>query len=294
MKTFAGRVAVVTGGASGIGRAMADRFSREGMKVVLADVEQVALDQAEREMREAGCAAIIGVRTDVADASQVKALAERTLEAFGAVHIVCNNAGVGSRFGPLWEQSEADWAWVLNVNLQGVLNGIRTFVPILLAQQDEGHVINTASLAGLMASPFMGPYNVSKSAVVAITETLWYELKVIQSKIGASVLCPAWVKTRIADAARNRPSDLAEGPRGPISAMLDQRFGGYMERMLNERGVPPEEIAGKVFDAVRDERLYILTHPEFSPLVPKRAQEIVEQRNPDIVAVLQAFQQSVN
>jgi NAD(P)-dependent dehydrogenase (short-subunit alcohol dehydrogenase family) len=189
MKRFAERVAVVTGGASGIGRAMAERFAREGMKIVLADIEQAPLDQAEREMRENG-ANVIGVRTDVTEEAQVKSLAARAVQGFGAVHLVCNNAGVGSSFGPTWEQSAADWKWVLDVNLWGVIHGVRTFAPILLAQQDEGHIVNTASVAGLSAAPFMGPYNASKFAVVGLTESLYYELKVIQAQVSTSVPLP--------------------------------------------------------------------------------------------------------
>lgn len=283
MNTFAGRTAVITGAASGIGRAMADRFAREGMKIVVADIEQPALEEAERDLRQNG-AEVIAVRTDVSDEAQVKQLASRAKEAFGAVHLVCNNAGVGPPLGPIWEQSATDWKWVLDVNLWGVLHGVRTFVPIMLAHGEEGHIVNTGSLAGVHAGPFLGPYNVSKFGVVALTETLFYELKVIEAKVSASVLCPGFVKTRIADAQRNRPAGSDPGS-GPVSAMLAERYRGTFGEML-AKGMEPAVVADKVFDAIRSDQLYIFTHPEFAFLVPWRAQNIIEQRNPDLSVIL--------
>ncbi|HSM76404.1 MAG TPA: SDR family NAD(P)-dependent oxidoreductase, partial [Bryobacteraceae bacterium] len=196
MKEFRNRVAVVTGAASGIGRALAVRFAAEGMKVVLADVEEPALQAAAQELRDAG-AAVLALRTDVSQEADVEALAVRTYEAFGGAHIVCNNAGVASRTVPSWEQTSADWQWVLSVNLWGVIHGIRAFVPRMLSSGGEGHIVNTASLAGLTSSPGLAPYNASKHAVATISESLYFELLAVPSSIRVSVLCPGWVNARI-------------------------------------------------------------------------------------------------
>src|SRR3989454_8974881 len=204
MKEFRDRVAVVTGAASGIGRGLAERFAAEGMKVVLADVEQSALDQADAEMRERG-ATVLPVRTDVSKPQQMEQLAQQTLEAFGAVHIVCNNAGVGGPGGPVWERTLADWQWVLGVNLWGVIHGIRTFVPIMLRQETEGHIVNTASVAGLVSLPMLTIYDVTKHGVVTLSESLYQELAMSGSRLRVSVLCPGFVSTNIMDADRNRP-----------------------------------------------------------------------------------------
>jgi NAD(P)-dependent dehydrogenase (short-subunit alcohol dehydrogenase family) len=282
MNDLAGRVAVITGGASGIGRAMAERFAREGMKIVLADVEKAALDQAESELRASG-ADVIAVLTDVSEELQVRALAERTQEAFGAVHLLCNNAGVASPVGPVWEQSAEDWKWVLDVNFWGVLNGVRAFLPAMLAQ-NEGHIVNTASLAGLHAGPFMGPYNTSKFAVVALTETLHLELQATQSAVAVSVLCPGFVRTRIGEAERNRRPGTQPGS-GPVSSMLAETYSGPFKEMI-AAGMDPLAVADKVLEAVRNRQLYILTHPEFTGMVTRRMQNIIEQKNPDLAAIM--------
>ena len=276
MKTFKGRTAVVTGGASGIGRAMAERFSREGMNVVLADIEQSALDGAVSEMRAAG-AKVIGVTTDVSEFAQVEALAHRTVKEFGAVHIICNNAGVSAGPAPSWELTDADWRWVINVNLWGVIHGIRAFVPIMIKQDDEGHVVNTASLAGLVAMPTVAPYHATKFAVVATSESLYLEFLTTKSKLRVSVLCPAWVRTKIMDSERNRPAGLSNDTPRAKSAFSDE----YRKR-IDVEGLPTEFVAEKVFEAVRDERLYILTHPEFNETVRRRMKNILDQRNPKV------------
>ena len=202
MEELQGKVAVITGGASGIGRAVADRAAGEGMKIVLGDIEEGPLKGAVDDLTSQGAEAL-GVLTDVSDGASVQALRDKALDRFGAVHLVHNNAGIGLG-GPIWEVSEEDWRWILGVNLWGVIHGIATFVPLLI-EQGEGHVVNTASIAGLIAAPFLGPYNATKQAVVAISETLFKDLQAVGAPIGVSVLCPGFVQTRIADSERNRP-----------------------------------------------------------------------------------------
>ncbi len=203
MQEFRDKVAVVTGGASGIGLAMAERFAREGMKLVLADVEKERLDEVTARFQKDGVE-VLGVETDVSDAEQMDALGAATLDAFGAAHIVCNNAGVASG-GRSWELTTADWRWVIGVNLWGVIHGIRVFAPGLIAQ-GEGHIVNTASVAGLLSVPGLGPYSVTKHGVVTLSETLYGELVATGSKVRVSVVCPSWVKTGIFEADRNRPA----------------------------------------------------------------------------------------
>jgi NAD(P)-dependent dehydrogenase (short-subunit alcohol dehydrogenase family) len=241
---------------------MADRFAREGMRIVLADIEQPALDRSVAEMKSAG-ATVIAVHTDVSDPGQVRELANQTMATFGAVHIVCNNAGVGGNGGLSWELTEAEWKWVIDVNLWGVIHGVRTFVPILL-EQDEGHVVNTASLAGLIAPPGLAPYDVSKFGVVALTEALAQELASIGRNVKASVLCPAWVRTNILDSGRNRPAGVKPG-KGPLEEV----------RQLLESGLDPAVVADCVLDAIREERLYILTHPELNDAIRRRTDYIL-------------------
>jgi NAD(P)-dependent dehydrogenase (short-subunit alcohol dehydrogenase family) len=278
MKEFRDRVAVVTGAASGIGRGLAERFAAEGMKVVLADVEQSALDQADAEMRERG-ATVLPVRTDVSKPEQMEQLAQQTLEAFGAVHIVCNNAGVGGPGGPVWEKTLADWQWVLGVNLWGVIHGIRVFLPIMLKQEDEGHIVNTASMAGLLSIPMLGIYNVTKHAVVTLSETLYMELQSTGSKIGVSVLCPGFVDTNITNSDRNRPSELRNEGGEPELTPQQQMTRQMMEGML-KAGMKPAAVADKVFEAVRDGKFYVLSHPDMKDGVRRRMERILEETNP--------------
>jgi NAD(P)-dependent dehydrogenase (short-subunit alcohol dehydrogenase family) len=275
MKDFNDKVAVVTGGASGIGRAMAERFGAEGMKVVLADVEEQALRQAEAEFREKGVD-VLGVLTDVSKPEELEKLAQQTLNAFGAVHIVCNNAGVAGAWGPTWENTLEDWNWIVGVNLWGVIHGVRTFLPIMLQQGEEGHIVNTASVAGLM--PGRGIYGVTKQAVVALSESLYNELKLAEAKVGVSVLCPGWVDTKIADADRNRPAGLANA----AEPLPDPRRDATTEIVRNflKNGMPPSEIADQVLDAIRDDKLYIITHPEMDGIVKERFDKILARENP--------------
>ena len=279
MDSFEGKVAVVTGAASGIGRAMATRFGEAGMCVVLADIEKGALDDAVSELTASGVEAA-GVPTDVSDVAAVEALRDAALDRFGAVHVACNNAGVATG-GKLWEQTVEDWRWILGVNLWGVINGVRSFVPVML-RQGEGHVVNTASMAGLTSPPFMGIYNVTKHAVVTLSETLHAELSLEAADVGVSVLCPGWVKTRIGEAARNRPGQttLDEAADEGDQAVFLEVLSNFLAS-----GLDPGAVADQVFDAVRDDRFYVLTHPEWKPMISNRVDNIVNERDP-VLAML--------
>lgn len=264
----AGRVAVVTGAASGIGFALAQRFAREGMRIVMADVEEPALAEA-AEVLIGGGAEVLPVATDVARAQQVDALRDRAVEAFGAVHLVCNNAGVAGLGRPVWEMSRPEWEWVLGVNLWGVINGVRSFVPLLL-QQDAGHVVNTASIAGLTTAG-LGSYSVTKHAVVALSESLCLQLQSHGSHVGVSVLCPGWVRTRILEADRNRPRELGPPPE-PDAAQAAVREAA---RQLLSSGMEPADVADKVVAAIRGGRFYVLTHPEMNDAISDRAAQVL-------------------
>jgi NAD(P)-dependent dehydrogenase (short-subunit alcohol dehydrogenase family) len=277
MKEFQGKVAVITGAASGIGRALADACCAEGMKVVLADVERAALARTEEELRARG-GAVLAVPTDVSVEAQVQALAREALEAFGAVHLVVNNAGVGTA-GLLWEQALTDWQWVVGVNFWGVVHGIRTFVPILLRQGAEGHVVNTASVAGLLAGPGNGIYGATKFAVVALSESLHFELGLVGGHVGVSVLCPGYVRTRILESERNRPAELRG--RSPALTPEQKAVAEWVRRQIDS-GTPPAEIAAQVLEAVKTRRFFVLPHPEFDPLIERRTRDLLARRNPEL------------
>lgn len=277
MRELRDKVAVVTGAGSGIGRAMADRFAAEGMRVVLADVEAPALERAAGELAERG-ASVLAVPTDVSNAEAVDILAARTLETFGAVHLLCNNAGVVSA-APFWELPLADWAWVLGVNLWGVIHGCRVFVPRMLAQGGEAHIVNTASMAGLVSSPYNAIYNVAKHGVVTLSETLYFDLLLREAPIGVSVLCPGFVATRIIDADRNRPADAARPAAEPDAAAAAALEAG---RQMLASGLDPAVVAERVLAAVRENRFWILTHPEMKPLIRARLEDILAERNPQM------------
>jgi len=282
VKDFKDRVAVITGAASGIGRAMAFRFAHEGMKLVLADIEQPTLDNTARELAAAG-ASVLAVQTNVAKLAEVETLASRAMNKFGRVDVLCNNAGVGSAPRPCWEQTNADWEWVIGANLWSVIHGIRTFVPLMIRQDSEGHIVNTASMAGLLGLGNFGPYYATKHAVVSISESLHFELAFRGSKLKASVLCPAFVNTRIGESERNRPD------RQPVSLTpLEQQFGEAFRTALHA-GIPPADVAEKVVEAIREEKFYILTHPERKTDFAWRAGNILEERNPDPQALLAAL-----
>jgi NAD(P)-dependent dehydrogenase (short-subunit alcohol dehydrogenase family) len=268
------KVAVITGAASGIGRAIADRCMQEGMKVVLADVQLEALTKTEASMKASGATAL-AVRTDVSQARDVEALARKTLEVFGAVHLLCNNAGVGTG-AAIWESTIADWEWVIGVNLWGVIHGVRVFVPIMLEQDTECNIVNTASMAGLISGPGLGVYKVTKHAVVTLSETLYHELAERGAKVKVSVLCPGIVSTRIMESARNRPGQF------PTTAPLDPASGARWEALRKgvAAGMPAAQVADAVFEAIRRDQFYILTHPEGKEYVRSRMEDILQGRGP--------------
>lgn len=277
MKDFQNRVAVITGAASGIGLALAHACAQAGMRLVLADIDLEALERTRAQFEQQGTP-VVARRTDVCSAEQVQALADAAFEHFGAVHLLCNNAGVASPAHQLaaWEVPLSDWHWILDVNLLGVVHGLRAFVPRMLALGEEGHVVNTASVAGLVAGS--GPYHASKHGVVCLSEGLYRDLHKHQARISASVLCPGHIRTAIADAERNRPDvpdDWSDQVRQEGLAQA-QAF-----RQLLEKGYPPEQVAQAVLDAVREDRFYIVPAQEDQVLrVRDRMQRILEQRNP--------------
>jgi NAD(P)-dependent dehydrogenase (short-subunit alcohol dehydrogenase family) len=273
MKEFRDRVAVVTGAASGIGKAISQRCVQEGMKTVLADIEAPALARAEKELKGIG-AAVLAIRTDVSKADEVAALARKTLDAFGAVHLLVNNAGVGAGL-TVWESTLADWQWVMGVNLWGVIHGVRVFVPIMLAQDTEGYIVNTASAAGILPYHPSAPYQVTKHAVVALSENLYYSLGQRRAKLKTSVLCPGWVKTQILDSERNRPAELQNEFEYPQDEAVIKSFDEAIES-----GISPDRVADQVFAAIQAEQFYILTHPEYNLMVQRRTEDILQQRNP--------------
>jgi NAD(P)-dependent dehydrogenase (short-subunit alcohol dehydrogenase family) len=285
MQSLTGRVAVVTGAASGIGAALAQRFAAEGMQLVLADVEQDPLARIAADLQAQGVATL-ALRTDVSKPRDVEALAQQTLERFGAVHVLCNNAGVAS-FGYAWERSVADWEWVLGVNLWGVIHGIRSFVPIMLRQGAEGHIVNTASMAGLTTLPLHSLYQVSKHGVVTLSESLHHELSLIGSKLKVSVLCPGWVDTQIGSSERNRPAPM-QGDAGPAALRAEEARAREWALQSLAVGMPAAEVAACVLAAIREERFYILTHPDWNGLVRTRMQDILEARNPALDPNIQA------
>jgi len=270
---FEGRTAVITGAASGIGLALATRFAEARMNVVLADIEKSALDRAVNSLEERQHR-VTGVLVNTMLKDSVRALADRAVAEFGKVHILCNNAGVASRNEPgqgVWELPDADWDWVMGVNFYGVLYGLQAFVPHMLAHGEAGHIVNTASLAGLL--PGGGPYGVSKHGVLALSEGLHRDLKLRGAAIGASVLCPGFVNTQIFDSERNRPSDLT--PPGTAT-------GGMPEaaRAMLAMGKQPSDIAEAVFESIRDNRFYILPHPAWDASVRARVEHVLGRREP--------------
>jgi NAD(P)-dependent dehydrogenase (short-subunit alcohol dehydrogenase family) len=277
MKTLQGRTAVITGAASGFGLEAARIAAREGMQVVMADVQPDALARAAADVTALG-AAVLAMRVDVSRGDEVEALGRATLERFGAPHLVFNNAGVAVG-GLIWEHSRADWEWVLGVNLMGVAHGIRVFTPPMLAaaQADpayEGHIVNTASMAGLQNAPNMGLYNASKHAVVSMSESLFHDLALVTGQVHASVLCPFFIPTGIAASSRNRPD--APAPATRSQQVADATMG----KAVSSGKVSAAQVAQQVFDAVAAERFYIYSHPQALAGVQTRMEDVLQARNP--------------
>ncbi|CAB4365709.1 MAG: SDR family NAD(P)-dependent oxidoreductase [Actinobacteria bacterium] len=274
MQDLSGKVAVVTGGANGIGRALARRFASEGMHVVLADLDEVGMRVVEAELSEQGTQ-VLAVRCDTSQEASVHELAEATLQRFGAAHVLCNNAGVVGKGDP-WTGPMSTWEWVVGVNLYGVIHGIRAFLPIMQAQ-GEGHIVNTASMAGLVALPGAAPYNVTKSAVVALSEGLFIELKAGGSPVRVSALCPGFVKTGLAD---NQPwLDRHGDEPAPTTDQFRQMIDEFMRDGV-EAGIDPAAVADEVVAAIREERFWILTHDDMRQMPVERMMRAAAQENP--------------
>lgn len=279
IEDFAGKTAVLTGAGSGFGLECARIAAQRGMRLVLVDVQQNALDAAAAELTAAG-AQVLARRVDVSNAAQMEQLAQDVQQQWGAPHLVFNNAGVAAG-GLVWENSARDWEWVLGVNLMGVVHGVRLFTPLMLqaARQDKhwrGHIVNTASMAGLVAPPNMGIYNASKHAVVALTETLYQDLALVTDQVGASLLCPFFVPTGINDSARNRPQDVAQA-RPTTSQLMGQAMMG---KAVSASKVTAADVARKVFDAVATGQFYIYSHPKALGSVQSRMEDVLQSRNP--------------
>jgi len=283
MDRLADRVAWISGGASGIGLAIAHRLADEKVKLVLVDIEQTALAAAEAALKTKG-ASVLAIRADVSSGEQVAAAAKRARDTFGVVHIIVNNAGVGGNGGPMWNISEGDWQWALGVNLWGVIHGIRHLLPALVESGEEGHVVNTASMAGLTSTPFMGPYTATKHAVVAMSECLAKELELTKSKVKVSVLCPGFVQTNISTSDRNRAADYGSQTHTPGS----EKFRMVLQNLVNA-GQPAAKVGDNVVDAIKTNKFYILTHPEMKPAIEHRMRQILDEQPPGIDPMMRAL-----
>lgn len=281
MKNFKGGTAVITGAGSGFGLEASRIAAKLGMNVVMADVQKDALDAATAEIEGLG-AKVLPFRLDVAKAAEVEAMGAATFERFGAPTFVFNNAGVGGG-GLIWEQSLKDWEWVVGVNLMGVAHGVRVFTPMMLEAAKkspayEGHIVNTASMAGMLNAPNMGVYNVTKHAVVALSETLYQDLRLVTDQIGASVLCPYFIPTGISNSARNRPAEMVDANAKPTKSQLIAR--AMSEKAVSSGKVTAATMAQAVFDAVAEGRFYIFSHPHALGGVQTRLEDVMQQRNP--------------
>ena len=271
MQSFTDKVAVVTGAASGIGKATATRFAEEGMKVVLADIEEQALEAAVAELKARNFD-VTGVRTDVSQWEQIQQLAEATMDTYGKVNVVHNNAGVVVS-GPIEDLTLADWEWCLGVDLWSVIYGVKTFLPLMKANGEEGHMISTASTAGLQAASTIAPYNVAKFGVVALSDTLRQELKNDESPVSASVLCPGAVNTQIVTSDRNRDPESAKDHN---ASPQEDGFKAGAGRLLREEGIDPADVAAMIVNAIRNDEFWIVTHPEWKNVMAERIRMMKE------------------
>jgi NAD(P)-dependent dehydrogenase (short-subunit alcohol dehydrogenase family) len=282
MKEFKDKVAVITGAASGIGWGLAQRCAQEGMKVVLADVEESALKEAEKKLKDGG-ADVLAVPTNVSRLTDIEALAQKTVSTFGGVHLLFNNAGVqasGSLRHPVWENTLEDWEWLLGVNLWGVIYGIKVFLPLMLSQNTDCHVVNTSSMAGLIAEPQLVIYSVTKAGIIKLSEGLYLQLRQRKSSVGVSVLCPAFVSSRLNDAERNRPAELYNPPEAQQPSEQPSLVKQFKKADRNV--ISPEQSADVVFKAIRGETFYIFTDPLVNMLFKQRAENIIQGRNPEL------------
>jgi NAD(P)-dependent dehydrogenase (short-subunit alcohol dehydrogenase family) len=275
MKQFKGRVAVITGAASGIGRAIAERCASEDMKVVLADIDETNLAKAETELKTRG-GSVLSTRTDVSKRNDVEQLARRAFDAFGKVNLLFNNAGVAAGGAP-WEATWNDWEWVTGVNLWGVIHGVKVFTPLMLAQNTECHIVNTSSGAGLIAGAGSAPYGVTKHAVVALSESMYLALQQRNSLVKVSVLCPGLVRTNIIDTERSRPADLRNEP---VAMTPEMQAGLAAFKAAIDASMPPAEVADMVFEAIQKDQFYILTHPEWTEVIRLRTDSLLKMENP--------------
>lgn len=276
MKGFAGKAAVITGGASGIGRGIAERCVRAGVKVVLADIDEGPLGKAEEDLKALG-GTVLCIRTDVSKRSDVESLARQTVDAVGQVHLLFNNAGVAAGGAP-WEATWNDWEWVIGVNLWGVIHGVKVFTPLMLAQNTECHIVNTASAAGLIVGGGSAPYAATKHAVVALSECLYLALQQRNSKVKVSVLCPGLTRTNIGNAERNRPEHLRNPPVTPTPQM---QAGLAAFKAALDTSMPPHQVANAVFEAIEKEQFYILSHPEWIDVIRLRTTRLLQMENPE-------------
>ena len=280
MKDFAGKVAVITGAASGIGRALTERCLAEGMHVVMVDIESTVLSSVATQLQASTNNKVLPVVADVSQEAALQNVLDETLKNFDAVHLLFNNAGVGGG-GNSWTATQKDWDWVVGVNLWSVIHGLRLFIPQMISQNEPCHIVNTASVAGLLGGTTNALYSVTKHGVVALTENLFVDLQNENTQIGCSVLCPGFVNTKIYDSGRNRPDALKDSTVPVVISAEDKERIAMFQKILRE-GQQPADVAEAVFDAIRSDRLYILTHDHFDDMIKQRADNITKGNNPSV------------